>query len=61
MGSLELSVPATEGVHDPQAHDGGDDPNDPDDPYYMDPGLIWWYTENLPNRWRACRTWNDLM
>ena len=37
-----------------------DDPNDPKDRYYMAPALIWWFTENLPNRFRGCRTWKEL-
>ena len=37
-----------------------DDPTDKKDRYYMEPELVWWFTENLPNRWRACRTWKDL-
>ena len=37
-----------------------DDPNDPNDRYYMEPELIWWYSQNLPNRFRGCRTWRQL-
>jgi len=36
-----------------------DDPNDKDDPNYLAPQIIWWYTERLPNRWRGCRTWEQ--
>jgi hypothetical protein len=37
-----------------------DDPTDKKDRWFMEPELVWWFTENLPNRWRACRTWKDL-
>ena len=37
-----------------------DDPNDPTNKYYMEPELIWWYSQHLPNRWRGCRTWRQL-
>jgi len=37
-----------------------DDPDDEQDPNYLAPELVWWYTECLPNRWRGCRTWMDL-
>ena len=38
-----------------------DDPEDPSDPYYLAPELIWWYTEQLPNRFRNTQTWKDLV
>ena len=38
-----------------------DDPNDVTDRYYLNPEIIWWFTENLPNRFKGCRTWRDLV